>query len=258
MAPSDFLGETWTDLCARIDADHLHRWAIAEPALGGFADLAELATDVHSCNDRGHIDDVFVALLRLAARDHGDDQDAAMVVAHLMHKGGRSVAISLSDLSPDIDAVVATELWMQIRSYRWRQRQHSHALGLKNDTRAAVLRELAPARDDDGRRRQVSLSPEVVTWLSDAHTAPVEAATTEPTTRDVADELLDVLSWAKGTGVLTDADVRLLLEFELATRPQRRAAAAEWGLTDRHIRRRCSQVKQRLHDARLAYLEHAA
>ncbi len=176
-----------------------------------------------------------------------------MVVAHLMHRGSRSVAIALSDLSCDIDAVVATELWMQIRGYRWRQRGHSHALGLKNDTRAAVLRELAPARDTAGRRRLVPLSPQIVTLLSDGRTGPVDP----DQTREPEDELLDVLFWAKGTGVLTDEDLRLLFEFELATGPQRRAAAAEWGLTDRHIRRRCTQVKQRLHDARLAYLERA-
>lgn len=257
MAPSDFLGESWIDLCARIDARRLRRWATTEPALSAFTDLVELADDVHSSADRRHVDDVFGALLRLAATDCGDDQDAALVVAHLMHKGSRSVAIALSDLSGDIDAVVATELWMQIRGYRWRQRRHSHALGLKNDTRAAVLREFAPDRTTDGRRRQVSLSPHVVTSLSDAR--PVWSDANEGTpARDPEDELLDILSWAKGTGVLTDDDLRLLLEFELATGPQRRVAAAEWGLTDRHIRRRCTQVKQRLHDARLAYLEHAA
>lgn len=257
MAPSDFLGESWTDLCARIDARHLQRWTATEPALSVFTDLAGLASDVHTSCDRRHVDDVFAALLRLAAADCGDDQDAAMVVAHLMHKGSRSVAIALSDLSCDIDAVVATELWMQIRSYRWRQRRHSHALGLKNDTRVAVLRELAPARDAAGRRRLVSLSPEIVTLLSDGRAVPVEDDEAD-SARAAEDELLDVLSWAKGTGVLTEEDLRLLLEFELATGPQRRAAAAEWGLTDRHIRRRCTQVKQRLHDARLAYLEHAA
>ena len=257
MAPSYFLGETWTDLCARIDAAHLGRWASSEPVLGPFTDVGALADDVHSSSNREHVDEVFGALLRLAAVDNGDDQDAAMVVAHLMHKGSRAVAVSLSDLSPDIDEVAAAELWMQIRGYRWRQRRHSHALGLKNDTKAALLRELAPARDRDGRRRQVSFSPEVVTWLSDARLALGDPGEPE-SCREAEDELLDVLTWARGTGVLTDNDVRLLLEFELATLPQRRIAAAEWGLSDRHLRRRCSQAKQRLHDARLAYLEHAA
>ncbi len=257
MAPSDFLGETWTDLCARIDAAHLGRWACSEPVLGVFTDVDALANDVHSSRDRAHVDDVFGALLRLAAADNGDDQDAAMVVAHLMHKGSRSVAISLKDLSPDIDEVAAAELWIQIRAYRWRQRRHSHALGLKNDTKAALLRELAPARDRDGRRRQVSFSPEVVTWLSDARVNQADSGGPE-VDREAEDELLDVLSWAKGAGVLSDDDVRLLLDFELATLPQRRAAAAKWGLSDRHLRRRCSHAKQRLHDARLAYLEYAA
>lgn len=256
MAPSDYLGESWSDLCARIGERHLQQWAAAEPALAGFAALEDLEADLHTSADRRHVDDVFGALLRLAAADCGDDQDAAVVVAHLMHKGSRSVAIALRDLSTDIDTVVATELWMQIRGYRWRQRRNSHALGLKNDTRTAVLREFAPDRLHDGRRRQLTVTPGLATSIAEARQdhADVQA----PGQRDVEDELLDVLSWAKGTGVLTDDDLRLLLEFELATAPQRRAAAAEWGLTDRHIRRRCTQVKQRLHDARHAYLEHAA
>jgi hypothetical protein len=259
MAPSDHLGETWPELCARVDAQRgLERWARVEPVLAGFTELAAVAVDVHSSRDRAHVDDVFGALLRLAAADNGDDQDAALVVAHLMHKGSRSVAVSLADLSPDIDAVVATELWMQIRGYRWRHRRHSHALGLKNDTRAAVLREFAPARGGDGRRRQVSVSPELVTWLSDAQVDDTTGSDVSAQ-REPEDELLDVLSWARGFGVLSDDDVRLLLEFELARLPGRRAeAAAEWGLSERTVRRRCSQAKQRLHEARMAYLEHAA
>ena len=259
MAPSDYLGETWPDLCARIDAERgLQRWASVEPVLAGFTELAAVAIDVHSSRDRADVDDVFAALLRLAAADNGDDQDAALVVAHLMHKGSRAVAISLADLTPDIDAVVATELWMQIRGYRWRHRRHSHALGLKNDTRTAVLREFAPARDGEGRRRQVSLSPEVVTWLSDTQSDDTAERATGAE-REPADELLDVLAWATGNGVLSEDDVRLLLEFELARLPGGRTeAAATLGLSERHIRRRCSRAKQRLHDARLAYLEHAA
>lgn len=259
MAPSDYLGETWLEFCARIDAQRrLERWARVEPVLAAFTELSAVAVDVHSSRDRAHVDDVFAALLRLAAADNGDDQDAALVVAHLMCRGSRAIAISLADLSPDIDAVVATELWMQIRGYRWRHRRHSHALGLKNDTRAAVLREFAPARGGDGRRRQVSVSPELVTWLSDGQVDDTTESDVSPQ-REPEDVLLDVLSWARGSGVLSDDDVRLLLEFELAKLPGRRAeAAAEWGLSERHIRRRCSQVKQRLRDARVAYLEHAA
>jgi hypothetical protein len=104
----------------------------------------------------------------------------------------------------------------------------------------------------------VSLSPEVVAWLSDAQLDDTAERETGAE-REAADELLDVLAWAKGSGVLSADDVRLLLEFELARLPGGRAeAAAALGLSERHIRRRCSQAKQRLHDARLAYLEHAA
>lgn len=258
MAPSDLLGETWPNLCLRVDAAQLQRWSVTEPVLGAFTELAALAVGTHSADERACVDDdVFGALLRLAAYDNGDDQDAALVVAHLMDKGSRAIASSLRDLSPDIEAMVTAELWMQIRSYRWRRRRHGHALGLKNDTRRALLRELVPAYDRVGRRRQVSVSPQIATWLTDTRITPL--VTDAPAScYDVADELLDVLSWAQGSGVLREKDVQLLLEFELAALPQRCTVAAEWGLSDRQMRRRCGQLKQRLHDARLAYLDHAA
>lgn len=261
MAPSDFLGETWPGLCARIGAEQRHEWALKEPALAPFTDLHTLALDVQASKDHAHVDEVFAALLRLAAADNGDDQDAGLVVAHLMHRGSRGVAAGLRDLSPEIDAIVAAELWVQIRSYRWQHRRHSHALGLKRDTRAAVLRDLCPARDRDGRRRLVLQAPEVLTWLMDARadgTSVESGGVPGAAASDVEDELLDVLAWAEGNGVLTEDDVRLLLEFELASMPERYAAAAQWGLTERGMRRRCTKAKARLHNARMAYLEHAA
>src|SRR5690349_8463602 len=124
MSPTDFLGEPWAALRARLSSGgRLERWAEREPALSGLADLDALAQVVHSRGDLDYTDEVFAALLRLATADNGDDQDAGLVVAHLMHNAARAIAVSLRDLSEDIDAVVASELWLQIRSYRWRHRR---------------------------------------------------------------------------------------------------------------------------------------
>lgn len=261
MSPSDFLGEPWGDLCARLTGERrLGQWAQREPALLGLADLDALAQAVHSRCDLDYTDEVFAALLRLAAADNGDDQDAGLVVAHLMHNAARAIAVSLRDLSKDIDAVVAAELWMQIRSYRWQHRRRGHALGLKQDTRAAVVRELCPPRTEDGSRRIVPRDPEVLSWVSDLHTTaeldgdPAGSASGT----DVEDELLDVLSWAQGSGVLTGEDVQLLLEFELAALPERHALAHARGVGEQTLRRRCRKAKARLHDARLVYLGQAA
>lgn len=259
MAPTDCLGESWIDLCARLDGEErLARWATAEPALAGLGGLPDLATVVHSGRGPNHTDEIFAALLRLAAADNGDDQDAALVVSHLMHNASRAIAVSLRDLSLDVDAVVTSALWVQIRGYRWRQRQHGHAKGLKQDTRAAVVKELCPARTADGERRMVLLAPEVAGRLSEKALAARAAADAGGAERTAEDELLDVLTWARGAGVLTAEDVELLLEFELATLPERYAAAAARGVHEQTLRRRCRAAKARLYDARLAYLEQAA
>lgn len=259
MAPTDFLGEPWADLCARLTRERrLQRWAKAEPALAGLADLEELAAAVHGCRDLDYTDELFAGLLRLAAADKGNDQDAGLVVAHLMHNGVRAIAVSLRDLSADIDAVVAGELWVQIRSYRWRHRRRGHALGLKQDTRAAVLRELCPPRTEEGRRRTVLRSPAVIGWISEQHTAADLAGDLVGSEGSAEDELLAVLIWARGSGVLSAEDVQLLLDFELAALPERYAVADAQGVGVQTLRRRCRKAKARLHEARLAYLEQAA
>jgi hypothetical protein len=259
MSPTDFLGEPWADLRARLTSEgRLGRWAEREPALAGLPDLDALAQVVHSRRDLDFTDEVFVALLRLAAADNGDDQDAGLVVAHLMQHAARAIAVSLRDLSDDIDAVVAAELWVQIRSYRWQHRHRGHALGLKHDTRAAVVHELCPPRTDDGYRRTVLRAPEVLSWVSDLHTTAELDGDVEGVVDDAEEELLDVLSWAQGSGVLTGEDVQLLLEFELAALPQRYALADAHGVAEQTLRRRCRKAKARLYDARLVYLGQAA
>jgi hypothetical protein len=259
MAPTDCLGETWTDLCARLDGEQrLTCWAERETALAGVSGLRALAAVVHSGQSPEDTDEILAALLRLAAADNGDDMDAALVVAHLMHNAARAIAVSLRDLSPDVDAVVASALWVQIRGYRWRQRRHGHAKGLKQDTRAAVVAELCPARTTQGKRRMVLLAPQAATWLYEQAAAGDPASAGGGSDREPADELLDVLTWARSSGVLTGEDVELLLVFELASLPERYEAAAAHGVHEQTLRRRCRAAKARLREARLDYLEQAA
>lgn len=258
MAPSDFLGETWPELCARLGAERLYTWAASEPTLAHFADLQTLAVQLQASPDLDWVDEVFGALLRLAAADHGDDRDAGLVVAHLMHKASRALAVSLADLSTDIDVLVAAELWVQIRSYRWQHRRRGHALGLKQDTRDAVLGEVRPSLLRDKPDRAVPAPPEVVSQLIAARADGAPAAAPAVAAGDAEDELLDLLAWARDNDVITDEDVDLLLEFELASLPDRHATAAARGVHERTLRRRCNRAKTRLHDARLAYLAQAA
>jgi hypothetical protein len=255
MSPTELLGETWTDLRARLDADAtLRRWAEREPALHEFADAQAIAEVVHHGRDHAHTDELFIALLRLAATDNGNDRDAALLIAHLMHNASRAIALSLRDMSPDIDVLVASALWTQIRTYRWQHRRRGHPCGLTHDTRAAVLRELSPYRARDGRICQVEVAPHSLELLLDA-TCEAEQHSVEP---DPRTELHAVLEWARSSGVLSDADVELLLDFELATLDRRAALAASHGLHEQSLRRRCRHAKARLRDARWAYLAAAA
>jgi hypothetical protein len=257
MSPTDCLGEPWADLCARLTREgRLAQWAVQEPTLAGLPDLDAVAQIAHSRRDPDRTDEIFAALLRLAAADNGDDQDAGLVIAHLMDAASRTIARTLRDLDHDIDAVVAAELWIQIRTYRWQHRRRGHAKGLKEDTRAAVVGQLCPSRTDDGARRVVPRAPEVLGWITDRFTPALASDAGEADAAE--DELLDVLSWARDSGVLTGQDVQLLLEFELAELPERYALAAAQGVAERSLRRRCGKAKARLHDARLVYLGQAA
>jgi hypothetical protein len=147
MSPTDYLGATWTDLTARLDAEQtLARWGLAEPALADLAGLDELAAVVHSGSQLERTDRIFAALLRTAAAAGGGEQDAGLVIGHLLDNATRKMAIGLRDLSADIDALIASALWVEIRAFRWQHRERGYAKGLLLDTRAAVLRDLCADR----------------------------------------------------------------------------------------------------------------
>ena len=259
MSPTDYLGATWADLAARLDAGQaLARWGLAEPALADLAGLDELAAIVHGGRQLERTDRIFAALLRAAAADGGGDQEAGLVIAHLLGNGTRRMAIGLRDLSADIDALIASALWVEIRAFRWQHRERGYAKGLL-DTRTAVLRDLCPERTADGARVVSLLSPGMITALADevldGSSGPQGL---DPRPVDAEQELLHVLTWARRSGVLAAEDIALLVELELAGVDHRRACAAARGVHERTLRRRCNRAKTRLHEARLAYLEQAA
>jgi hypothetical protein len=259
MSPADCLGATWIDLVARLDAERtLARWRLTEPALADFASLFEMAAVVHSGRQLERTDQIFAALLRTAAAAGGGDQDAALVVAHLLSNATRRMAIRLRDLSADIDALIASALWVEIRAFQWRHRQRGYAKGLLLDTRAAVVRDLCPERTADGVRVVSLLSPGMAAALADDLLGSGVSEGLDARPVDDEQELQDVLAWALRSGVLPAEDIALLIEVELASVDHRRASAAAHGVHERTLRRRCNRAKTRLYQARLAYLEQAA
>jgi hypothetical protein len=261
MSPTDYLGTSWAELRQRLCAARaLHRWGSREPALAELGSLDELAAIVHRGRERERTDRIFAALLRTAATDAGADEDAGLLIAHLLANATRKLAMGLRDLSPDIDALIAGALWVEIRAFRWQHRGRGYAKGLVLDTRASVLRELCPARTAEGLRVVSLLSPAMAADLADGdfldESAPPDGAVAGPV--DEEHELFRVLAWAHRSGLVAAEDIALLVELELADVENRRAVARRCGVHERTLRRRCNRTKTVLREARLAYLEQAA
>ncbi len=265
MSPTDSLGVSWLQLYERLDAACvLDRWADAEPVLAGVGSVRQLARAVHDRSAPARSDALLGAVVRLAAVDGGGDEEAALLVAHLLDNGSCQLAVQLRDLSREIDEVVAGALWIQIRTFPWRRRRRAFARSLLLDTRKAVLGEICPYRIRTGRNRVVLRDPQLLA----ESTVPSAAA---PAAGPGLGELRDLLVWARRAGAIDGDQVRLLLDLVevahrtdgQAERVQRRGlnvaadievVAARWGLNERTVRRRRDRALVALREVRGAYL----
>jgi hypothetical protein len=197
---------------------------------------------------------VLHALAGLAATDGGDDVAAAAALAWALLPGACTLAHRLRTLSPQVDHLVAAQLWVEARTFPWRRLRKVAANVLLN-TRAVVLRECG-ARSQLGRTDPTwcntsLLDPAAPFWAGrpagpeDAHASPAE-------------QLGAVLDWACANRVISDTDRRLLLCLVSAadragTRRVGRghcglmandvsaAVAARWGISPRTVRRRAQR-----------------
>jgi hypothetical protein len=87
------------------------RWCHEDAELAVVDDLRDLPGWTRRATVKTK-DDLLARLHRLAK----DDVEAATVLAWLLLPGATRLANSLRDLSPEIDALVSGELWLQIRS----------------------------------------------------------------------------------------------------------------------------------------------
>lgn len=179
-------------------------------------------------------------LARLGAVRGGDDVDAAFVLAWAMLPTACRIANELRDIDPGIDAVVAAQLWIEIREFNWRA-STKFVGNVRSSVRRGVLREygLDPYLPPDGARL---LSPDVLEWFCPDWILPDD----EP--REV---LLAVLDWGVHNGVIEDSDRELLLDLvdESARDPLRHSprrallgsselVRSKWGVSSRTVRRR--------------------
>ena len=211
MTPLGYAGVTPDELNAMVRGEVWERWVSAEPSLAAVESLDAL----HDLRGRA-TDDALGALVRLAARDGGDDQLAGIAVVHQLNGGVLRLLASLGDLSDDIEAIVIGALWERIRMFPWKRRHRAYAANLVLDTKASVMAHLNPG----GPRRR----PDRLVFIGS--TALLEAVAegrlcadrSEDCCDDIVDELTDLLDWARGTCVVPPGDVALLLELVAAGR----------------------------------------
>jgi hypothetical protein len=247
-------------------------WVATDPRLGvvdNFDDLRSWLPTV----DHEESDQVLLALAMLAAPDGGDDIAAAAALAKCLLPGACRLAGWLSTLPPRevfrdsqpvmagtwsaverVDELVASQLWIEVRTFKWR-RLRKVAANILINTRVGVLREVGDffyvsradrtwanttlvesfsAGDltsaDGGAGYSAEMPTERVTGalfhrpeiLADAGPEQEEPTATE--------ELLELLAWACDHEVISPADRYLLLCLvEEADRVETRRLARGYG-----------------------------
>jgi hypothetical protein len=144
-------------------------WVASDDLLAVVEDFDELR-DWLATADRGAADEVLLALAMLAAPDGGDDVVAAAALAKCLLPGACRLAGWLASQRRQVlpggvesaTELVASQLWIEVRSFPWR-RGRKVAANILLNTRAGVLREC-------GDFTQVARTNQ--TWV---HTELVEA-----------------------------------------------------------------------------------
>ena len=202
-------------------------WADREPALRRVPDpkdlLGWLAAERVRPNPEHHrvANRALLALARLAAPDGGADTDAALVLAWLMLPTAATLARYFQGHDPDnVDAIVAGQLFIQVRTYPWRTRRGSVAAGIARDLRRHVSAEFGILRSV---QRIVPINPLVFDQtIDDVEAHP--ATTVEY-----------LLAEATEAGVITDLQRDLLRdvmdEAEIVGRKAIRRTQRQGGLT---------------------------
>lgn len=216
------------------------RWAAADARLRVVDEFDDLRAWLPTV-DRAEADEVLLVLAMLAAPDGGDDLAAAAALAKCLLPGACKMAGWLSSMPPRevlrdsqpvqggtwsaverIDELVASQLWIEVRSFPWR-RLRKVAANILMNTRAGVLRECGDyfhvARTD---RTWANTTLTEALTTGDITAAANASAGHRPLTDRVtsavgedevsaADELLELLMWACENRVISAEDRYLLL-----------------------------------------------
>lgn len=174
------------------------RWRDDELALNVVDDLIELR-DWTLAASKVEANDVLRALAKIGHRD----QAAHSALSWLLVPGGVRLASSLRSYGPEVDPLVANQLWIAIVEHDW-SRPTLVAPGVLRATKNAVFAELGIG--NAARRADRA-------WAS---SVPVgERVLVDDQVEDPCAELNELLDSATAAGVITDFDRELLLDFAL-------------------------------------------
>ena len=269
MSPMQHLGVTWAGLLERVErTGRWPAWVAAEPSLAQVSGLEEVVAITQDLACPGQADVLLASLVRLAAVDGGNDQDAAHAVALLLANGATNLARRLTSLSKDVDQIVAGQIWLQIREFPWRQRRRAIAKNILLDVRRAVLRDLGVDTRTCSRGVEVRVADPVALGAA-TDRGSVTLVTGDPDGR-VGEELSlsSLLKWATGTGVVSDQDASILLELAslqvaaplhgLSSAAEISAVATRLGVCGKTVLRSRDRALRSLVEVREAYLRECA
>jgi hypothetical protein len=256
MYRDDRIAGSWEALRDRLETSGaISRWARREPVLASLDGVDALLSAMDDGADADRSDQILGALVRLASTDGGGEEDAVLLILHLLSPGVHAMAARYHGLSPDLTATIVSELAARIVSYPWRRRRRAVAANLLLDTRSAILRELCPRRARGSKSGEdIPVDPDGALWR-----APEGDVSYFGPNDDV--DLHDLLAWAAHKGVARSEDLELLLELARnqgqVSAPRLHAASAR-GINERTVRRRRDRALQALRQARQQYLSDVA
>lgn len=226
-------------MAAQIIDQHWDEWTVGHPdlALADRANLRRWLRSAPTTDANAALYDLAV----LAAKDGGDDPDAALLLAFCLLPSACRIANNFSDVDPlEVDQLVASQLWIEVRTYNWRCCTRVTGTICAN-LRRSVLREwnIDPDRPP---RVTVGVGADVLSQLCE------QAAADALTPRQV---LLRTLEWGVESGTIEAFDRDLLLELVESSvldpkhRSPRRPllgsailVGPEFGVSPRTVRRR--------------------
>lgn len=256
MFDMDSYAGNWSELAARLDRSQaVVSWSLDDPTLGGLTQIDQLARLTRSGCDPARADGILDALVRRAAGRGGDD-DALLVLLHLLSDMVIALAADLADLSHDVLPIVVNELACQIRAADVNRPVRGWAVTLKWATRRAVLAEFRPGlRRNHPHAGEWAVDAQDIACWSRSRIGGAPAVTAPDDEEDL--DVVDVLMWAVRDGVAAD-DISLLAATETARATGRRFAdqsvADEFGVGIRTLYRRNNRTLSALRRCGADYL----